>query len=307
MRKTITVLVCAILVCIAGAANAMATPTTNAYVATVLGSNAYTIQNGGTQLYFHPQPDSTGVWYANDGTVLTYPYGGQTYNRDGMKTFAVSDVAYGQRLDSVKLEFDYYTGLDTTGYAMSSLTINILLTDGAGNYAMWSATSGGTAFTTSDVAGETGWKHLVLDMRSLANSTWGKMNEFNGGTIAQPYWNDIRDWTIAGFYDYLQYPQGGFSAYDSTLWGTMSNIGEVVSANQFGIALVWGDTVGGLYEDGNGEIGSSANRPYGQAGRLVKDYTITVDDTTYDVIFVPEPATIAILGLGVLCLVRKRK
>ncbi|MEN6386465.1 MAG: PEP-CTERM sorting domain-containing protein [Phycisphaerales bacterium] len=52
-----------------------------------------------------------------------------------------------------------------------------------------------------------------------------------------------------------------------------------------------------------------ANRPYGQAGRLINDYKITigqgVDEVVYDVVFVPEPATMMLIALGGLIL-RKR-
>ncbi|MCE5341629.1 MAG: PEP-CTERM sorting domain-containing protein [Planctomycetaceae bacterium] len=311
MKKAL--LVCALLASIVGTANAMAIPTTNAYVATVLGSNAYTIQNGGTQLYFHPQPDTQYTWNENNGsaseTLATYTYNGVTYNRDGMKTFACSSVAYGKTLGSVKIEFDYYTGADpTTGINIVYYpTVNFFVTDGTGHYAIWSATSGGTPFSTA-ATGETGWSRFTLDLTSLSNSTWGQMNEYNGGTTAKPYWDTIKNWTIAGFYDYQRTPEGGFEAWDNTLWADITNVGTLdTTLNQYGISLSWGDTVGGMYEDGNGEIGSAANRPYGQAGRMIKDYTISVGETTYDVVFVPEPATIAILGLGAFCLIRKRK
>ncbi len=307
MKKTLVV--CALLASIAGTANAMTSSTTNAYVATVLGSNAYTIQNGGTQLYFHPQPDTDGVWYTKDGTVLTTTYGGQTYNRDGMKTFALSDVAYGQRLDSLEFEFDYYTGADTTGYNMSTPSINVFITDGEGHYGILSTTSGGGLPNAISTTSEAGWNHYTADFTNLSNSQWCQLNEYNGGVSSnRPYWSEIQDWTIAGFYDYIQYPEGGFGAWDSTVWGNITNLGiEDTTMNQYGIAINWGDTVGGMYEDGNGEIGTAANRPYGQAGRMIKDYTISVGDTTYDVTFVPEPATIAILGLGAFCLIRKRR
>jgi hypothetical protein len=283
--------------------------TTTAYVGTVLGSNAYTIQNGGTQLYFHPQPDTDYVWNENNGSPAGTVATSGGYNRDGMKTFACSSVAYGKALSSVKMEFDYYTGADTTGYNMATPTINFFITDGTGNYAIWSATSGGTAYTTAATS-ETGWNHLTLDLTNLSNTTWGQANEFNGGITAtkpgRPLWDTIKNWTIAGFYDYQRTPQGGFEAWDSTLWSDITNVGAAdTTLNQYGISLSWGDTVGGMNIDGSGEIGPAADRPYGQAGRLIKDYTLTVEGTAYDVTFVPEPATMIILALGGLIL-RKR-
>jgi hypothetical protein len=314
MKQVIICLVMIVSLCTAAHAT-----TTNAYVATVLGSNAYTIENGGTQLYFHPQPDTTGLWY-KDGAVLTYDYsykvGATTYsgtsNRDGMKTFALSDVGYGQRLDSLKMEFDYFTGADpTTGINIVYYpTINIFITNGQGQYAIWSATSGGTPFTTQAIVGEPGWSHLTMDLTNRTNTTWGQMNEYNPGevTAGKTTWETIRDWTIAGFYDFMQYPQGGFGAWDSTVWGNITNLGvEDDTMNTFGISLSWGDTVGGMYEDGNGELGLSANRDYGKAGRMIKDYQITVGSDTYDVTFVPEPTTICLLGLGAFGLLRGKK
>jgi hypothetical protein len=309
----------AVLLALCGTAQA---DSATAYVGSVMGLGAFEVQGSGSQLYFHPQPDSDYVWIKNNGsppgTVLTYDYGGVTYNRDGMKTFAAADVAYGQTIDSIKLEFDYFTGADPiTGINIVYYpTINVLLTDGSGNYGIWSATSGGTAFQTAPIVEEPGWSHLTLDCRSLSDSTWGQMNEYNGGLATnRPYWSVIQDWTIAGFYDYQQAPQGGFEAWNQTLWSDITNIADPgdTTLNQYGITLSWGDTVGGCYEDGSGEIGAAANRPYGQAGRMVKDYQITVGETVYNMTFeagvVPEPGTALLMvcaAVGMLVLRRRQ-
>ena len=281
-----------------------------AYVGTVNGAPAFDVQSGGSQLYFRPQPDTPYVWMNNNGsppgTVATYPYNSQTYNRDGMKTYACSDIAYGKRLDSIKLDFDYFTGADpTTGINMVFYpTVNVFVTDGNGNYGIWSATSGGTPFTTTPIVSEPGWSHFTLDCASLTENTWGQMNEYNGGlSTNRPLWSVIKGWSIAGFHDYQRTPEGGFEAWNETLWSDITNIGVAdTTLNKYGISLSWGDTVGSMYEDGNGEIGSAANRDYGWAGRLVKDYTITVDGTAYDTSFaagaVPEPGTFVLLGAG---------
>lgn len=204
--KNRTAVVCMACAALCGFLNAArANESATAYVGTVLGTNAFTVQNGGSQLYFHPQPDTDYVWKTKDGDTLTYTSGGVTANRDGMKTFACTDIAYGKRLDTVKLEFDYYAGADpTTGLTMSSPSINVCLTDGSGNYAIWSATSGGTAYTTAAIDGETSWYHLTLDCTNLAEKTWGQMNEYTGGLATnKPMWSITRAWTIAGFYDIL--------------------------------------------------------------------------------------------------------
>ena len=317
MKKQLTILL-AITMVLAVGRMAIADSAT-AYVGTANGTGAFDVQSSGNQLYFNPQPDSDYVWMNNNGsppgTVATYTYDGVTADRDGMKTFACSDIAYGQRIDSVQLGFDYYTGADpTTGIDIVYYpAINIFITDGAGNYGVWSATSGGTAFTTADITGETGWKRLTLDCTNLTDSTWGKVYEYNGGlTTSSPTWSEIQDWTVAGFYDYQRTPQGGFEAWNDTLWSDITNVGVPgdTTLNEYGITLNWGDTVGGMYGDGSGEIGVAAERAYGQAGRLIKNYDITVGTTAYDMDFeagtVPEPATMVLLGLGSL-LLRKRK
>ena len=318
MMKTLLTICAIVSITVLGVAGTAQADSATAYVGTVNGTNAFTVQNSGNQLYFQPQPDSDYVWMNNNGspagTVATYTIGGNTYDRDGMKTFAATDIAYGQRLDSIKLTFDYFTGADpTTGINMVNYpAINIFITDGGGNYAVWSATSGGTPYTTTPIAGETGWSHLALDCTTLTNNTWGQANEYNGGlTTSRPMWDVIRGWTIAGFYDYQRTPEGGFEAWNQTLWTDITNVGVAdTTLNKYGISLNWGDTVGGMNEDGSGEIGLLANRDYGRVGRLINDYKITINGTEYDMSFqagvVPEPATMVLLGLGAFALRRKK-
>lgn len=113
----------------------------------------------------------------------------------------------------------------------------------------------------------------------------------------------------------LQMPEGGFGAWNETLWGNITNVGTTDSTpNKYGITLNWGDTVGGMNGDGLGETGSAAERSYGQAGRLIKNYTITVDGAAYDMNFaaapIPEPGTFALLamaGMGLLAYAWRRR
>ncbi len=315
VNKTLLVVVLMTLVPVVSAQADSAT----AYVGTANSSDAFEVQNGGAQLYYEPQPDTDAVWMNNNGspagTVATYTYESVVHDRDGMKTFACSDIAYGQTLSTIKLAFDYNTGADpTTGYAMGGVAINFFITDGAGHYGIWSATSGAALYTDT-ATGEANWTHRSLDCTTIADASSVAVYEHNGfvDEYGDPYttinWSILKDFTIAGFYDYKRTPEGGFEAWNDTLWTDITNVDDSgdTTLNEFGITLNWGDTVGGCYEDGFGEIGDDANRAYGQAGRLIRDFDITVGATTYDMTFVPEPATMSLLAIGGLALLRRRK
>ena len=322
-RSMIAVL--SVMVALIGLVRTAQAVSATAYVGTVNGTNAFAVQNGGSQLYFNPQPDTNYVWMDNNGsppgTIATSVYNGVTYNRDGMKTFACTNVGYGQRLDSLKMSFDYFTGADPiTGLNMVNYPgINVALTDGLGHYAFWSPTSGGTPFSNpTPVAGEPGWDHFTMDCTSLTDSTWGQMNEYNPGSSlssSKPMWHEIQGWTISGFYDYARCPQGGFQAWNQTLWSHITTTGVTdPTPNQFGIVLMWGDTVGGCNANNPGAIGNAADRAYGQTGRLVNNYALTVGGTDYSMSFapgvVPEPGTLVLLvtaGLSALCYAWRRR
>ena len=325
MKKLITI--CAVVGLILAVSGVAQADSATAYVSTANANNAFEVQDSGNQLYYTPQPDTDHVWMNNNGSapdvVATYTHavntGGVTCDRDGMKTFACADVAYGQPLNTVQLAFDYSTAADpTTGYAMAGVAINFFLTDGIGHYGIWSATSGQVQYT--DVALGGGWTRRTLDCTGVVDD--GTRNiaiyEHNGfvDDYSQPFtkvgWNEIKDFTIAGFYDYQRTPQGGFEPWNETLWTDITNVdvpGDT-TLNEYGITLNWGDTVGGMFVDGSGEIGDDADRPYGQAGRLIKDYSITVGETTYDMTFeagvIPEPGTMCLLGLGGIGLLIRR-
>jgi len=308
-------------VCVFALAGAAQADSAIAIVGTANAGDAFVVENAGNQLYYNPQPDTDYVWMNNNGddpdVVATY----NGYDRDGMKTFACADVAYGQAVNTIKMQFDYNTAADpTTGYNMGSVAMNFFLTDGSGHYGIWSATSGAALYTDTPI-GTTGWTHRTLDCTSLSDTDSVAVYEHNGldPSKVEPYttmqWGDIKDLTIAGFYDYQRTPQGGFEVWNDTLWTDITNVGDPgdTTLNEYGITLNWGDTVGGTSVDGCGEIGDDADRPYGQAGRQIRDYQITVGEgpTVYDMTFeagvagagpttIPEPISMIFFGTGVV-------
>ncbi len=329
MKNGLRIGIVAMVVLVAAAGSAVA-DSANVYVATVHGSRAFTVNGGGVALRFHPQPDTEYVWNENNGsapgTQATYTSGGATFNRDGMKTFAATDIAYGKPLSSIKMEFEYRTNDPLSDDASTvSPGMNFFITDGAGNYGIWSATSGSPAYT--DTSTGSFFAKRTIDLTSLDGSTsYGKVFEYNGGVSGDyPSWDEIKNWTIAGFYDYQRTPEGGFEAWNDFLWGDMTNVGTAdTTLNKFGIVLFHGDTVGGFYSDDpahDGVTGSSAERPWGQTGRIVRNYQLTIDEdgtaTTYDMNFtaapdavVPEPLTMLAVGSAVVGLggyIRRRR
>ncbi|MBN2584684.1 MAG: PEP-CTERM sorting domain-containing protein [Planctomycetes bacterium] len=296
-----------------------------AYVATANGSNAFTINNNGQQLYYHVQPDTDYGWYDVNGDPVTYTYNNSTAIRDGMKTFAATNVAFGATIGSLQLSFQYASDdlVDGNGCVYRNYPgINVHITDGNGNYAIWSATSGGTGFSWgTPVDGRTGWEYFTMDCTSFADdSVFGKINEstntsvlLNGNLNATTVqWSDIKNWTIAGFYTEQFAPSGDWDDWGQNLWSDISEAGDVVPENQYGVSLFWGDTVGSMYGDGtNTDIGALAERPYGKDVKMIDNLVVTAGGTSYDITFeadvIPEPASMALLGLGLAGLVARRR
>jgi hypothetical protein len=106
--------------------------------------------------------------------------------------------------------------------------------------------------------------------------------EHNGlsSTYGDPYtgfqWADIKDLTIAGWYDYQRSPEGGWDA-----WGTSFD------ANH-GLALIWGDT-------------ANSSNAYGSAEREIRNVVVSFEGTDYAGTFanatVPEPSTMVVWSL----------
>jgi hypothetical protein len=109
-------------------------------VATVHGQNQFTIGGDSTSLLYHQQGWTEYVWYQNNGsapgtlaTTAAGPHAPTVEPRSGMRTFANTDVAYGQKLSELKLTFEYHNALPGLTGTVNYPTINFFLTDGAGH------------------------------------------------------------------------------------------------------------------------------------------------------------------------------
>ena len=211
-----------------------------------------------------------------------------------MKTFATTDVAHGQKLSDIKLEYEYN---NTLGLYPS---MNFFMQDSFGHYGIFSPASGGiNAVSTQDILN--GWTRMTLDLTrgDILDTAKVAVYEHNGlsDVYGVPYtsmtWGDIKDFTIAGWYDWQRSPEGGWDA-----WGTSFD-------DQHGLALIWGDTV-------------NSNGTYGSQQREIRNVNVTFDGTPYAGTFgnaqVPEPSTVVSLiglmlmgGLIRICYLRRNK
>lgn len=272
-------------------------------VATVHGIDEFEIQEDGFQLEYKPQPnahDSSWFWFENNGEDANMlataaaatgpdntepggdnqsqvdPYFGKDSNpvRAGCRTFALTDVAAGARLDEVKLEFTYNHDLGHHGI----VTINFWITDGEGHYGIFAPTSGGMGNVAEYTDNGDGTTTVLLDLTDpdIPDGTSVAVYEHNGlvDQYGDPYtdmtWggdDGIKHLTLAGPYDYQRSPTNGWEA-----WGTMFNpiieAGTEEVTNEYGIALIWGDTVGGT-------------KRWNEHSAEIKNVYVTVDDKVY--------------------------
>jgi hypothetical protein len=292
MRMYVTIM-CVALLALVGAGTAQADSATWD-VATVHGYDQFTIGTGGTSLHYNEQGWTDYGWSENNGsapgtmaTTTAGPHAPSTEIRSGMRTFAATDVAAGQALDSLKLEFDYKTAL---GYT----TINFFMTDGAGHYGIFAPTSKGLASVGKISVIDDTWTHMTIDLTdpTISTAAVAAVYEHNGfvNNYDQPFttmtWGDIKDYTIAGMYNYQRSPEGGWGAWGS-MFTPINQAGNATVVNGYGLALIWGDT-------------ANSSNSYGSQQREIRNVDISFEGVTYAGTFenaqVPEPISMVMLG-----------
>jgi hypothetical protein len=291
--KCSMIAVLSVVVLMAAAGNACASVATWD-VATVHGTNEFAISPDGTSLHYNQQGWTNYVWYNNNGsppgTVAQGTYG----DRTGMRTFATTDVAVGQKLSDLKLTFEYHNALPGLTGSNNYPTINFTVTDGLGHFGIFAPTSSGLG-SVAVIDPINGWSKITIDLTNPSISPTATMAVYEQNGLASPAgvpyttmnWSAIQNLTIAGFYDYQRSPSGGWGAW-GTMFDQINTAGDPTIVNGYGLALIWGDTV-------------NSNNSYGSQEREIRNVTVSFGGTTYEGTFanatVPEPATIIVWGL----------
>ena len=165
MKKLLTIcVVVGLILTVGGVAQADA-GTATWDVATVHGLDQFSISGGGSSLHYNQQGWTEYVWDNNNGTppgtiatTTVGPNSPSVDNRSGMRTFATTDVAVGQKLSDLKLVFDYKHSLG------GSTTINFFMTDGAGKFGIFAPTSKGMASVGVTTVIDANWTTMTIDL-----------------------------------------------------------------------------------------------------------------------------------------------
>ena len=258
-------------------------------VASVHGDSRFAIEDAGGGLRYFTQPmaqANSWYWFENNGQPANklatnalasgpsnHPDGINTLPvRAGARTFAVSNVAAGQKLGDLKLVVEYDKTLSLMNPAAGYPTINFWITDGAGNYAIFAPASGGIAAVSVTTELDATWRRLTFDLTrsDIASGALCAIYENNVPPTGNPFaikrWDNIKNLTIAGCYDYQRSPTGGWGAW-GTMFAPMDYVGNPTLNNGYGLGLIWGDTIG--------------NPPYNTEQRRIRNVTVSFGGKSY--------------------------
>jgi hypothetical protein len=232
--------------------------------------NAWSVHDGE---YTISQDGSSMTFAAQPHSSYHWYLNGVEYPaKDGMKTFGTTGYFDGANVSALtKMQFNY------TIDSLTSPSINIYAYDTGGKHAILGITALNAPDVSTDIGG--GLRSYTYNFGSWADTVSVKLYEntglLEGATTAT--WGQIKNLKIGqGGYTGQQSPEGDWAAWSSNYTD--------------GIALIWGDTAASAPRD---------KHPI-TVSNLVLNDTLTAN-------FVPEPATLGLLTLGGLGLLRRRK